>query len=774
MSLWVLTVHPSGQSPHSTEWIRSRFDIGTEVADDVFTVQGEGILPRHVRVVLGPQNGTLESLSEVSEAAQTRVQGAAFEGAIIAEYPLRFCIGGIEILVDKAATGRRVSGSLDVASGVAAKGFAEPSQESRRTTHSEPPSAVKCFQRTMGFALEMEAAPFGKSVTVEKVYALKSEIARGGMGQVFLAEDETLHRQVAVKVCQTSDATRRKAFYREAKILSYLSHPNIVPVHNFGEDAAGRPFYSMKLVRGQTLQSVLKNLRKKDPLATPEFSLQRLLHVFRKVCKAIEFAHSAGYLHRDLKPENVMIGDYGEVLVMDWGLAQALRQSSSPDADDASKHDREYVLEGTPQYMSPEQASGDPLDERSDIYSLGSVLYAILTLQPPVQGASLSDILRKVKNGAVSTMRSPFSSPKAVWPHAAKQKQIPKALEAVVCKAMHLDSTRRYKQVTDLIRDIEAYQGGFATSAEGAGVARKIGLLIRRQRALAAALAFLLVCAAISALGLAASKSDARGQTLFAKENAGLPAESVSSVGALERAAAELHEAASLAMINAMLAVDSVTGNQLGKPFNVVPFTLEAPDDTDVRSVISPAERNEECIVLLSNDSVQLIHWGDCACARRGNLPARDVPLRPLSGPLWVLSRDAASMAVHTHVEPPREAANGPLEIMLGSPGALSMRLPLNSNEEFFMEHEGPLDAADHQYLASSSDEPAVLLMSMRNQRLKWTLNATGIHCSAVINGSEADEQAFRLYLGKQIVELDPMTRAFFFRTIHFAENQRQ
>lgn len=90
------------------------------------------------------------------------------------------------------------------------------------------------------------------------------------------------------------------------------------------------------------------------------------------------------------------------------------------------------------------------------------------------------------------------------------------------------------------------------------------------------------------------------------------------------------------------------------------------------------------------------------------------------------------------------------------------------------MEHEGPLDAADHQYLASSSDEPAVLLMSMRNQRLKWTLNPTGIHYSAVINGSEADEQAFRLYLGKQIVELDPMTRAFFFRTIHFAENQRQ
>jgi serine/threonine protein kinase len=147
-----------------------------------------------------------------------------------------------------------------------------------------------------------------------------------------------------------------------------------------------------------------------------------------------------------MKPENVMIGDYGEVLVMDWGLAQALRQSSSPDADDAPKHDREYVLEGTPQYMSPEQASGDPLDERSDIYSLGSVLYAILTLQPPVQGASLSDILRKVKNGAVSAMRSPFSSPKAVWPHAANRNRYRKRLRrwcAKRCTWIQPDATSR-------------------------------------------------------------------------------------------------------------------------------------------------------------------------------------------------------------------------------------------------------------------------------------------------------------------------------------------
>jgi serine/threonine-protein kinase len=242
----------------------------------------------------------------------------------------------------------------------------------------------------MAFALEMDTAPFGKSVTVEKIYALKGEIARGGMGHVFLAEDKTLNRQVALKVGHTGDATAKAAFHREARILSRLSHPNIVPMHNFGEDAAGRPFYSMKLVRGQTLNSVIQNLRKNDPPTMLEFSLQRLLNVFRRVCDAIEFAHSVGYMHRDIKPENVMIGEDSEVWVIDWGLAQALRQASSPNADDVPQHDRKYAVEGTPQYMSPEQALGSALDERADIYSLGAILYAILTFQAPVQGISLS------------------------------------------------------------------------------------------------------------------------------------------------------------------------------------------------------------------------------------------------------------------------------------------------------------------------------------------------------------------------------------------------
>jgi serine/threonine protein kinase len=774
MSLWVIAVHPSGQKPHSTEWVRSRFDIGMEVADDVFTVQGEGILPRHVRVVLGPQNATLESLSE---AAQTTVQGAPLEGTVITGYPLRIRIGGVEMLVDKASASSGASGLLDVASGFVAKVLSEPSQESRFTTHNETPGAQECFQRTMGFALETQAAPFGNSVTIEKIYALKREIARGGMGRVFLAEDKTLNRQVALKVGHTADAAQKEAFYREARILSHISHPNIVPVHNLGEDAAGRPFYSMKLVRGQTLQSVIRNLRKKDPLTTLEFSTQRLLSVFRRVCNAIEFAHSAGYLHRDIKPENVMIGEYGEVLVMDWGLAQALGQIVSPNSDGTLKHARKYVVEGTPQYMSPEQAFGDELDERTDIYSLGSLLYAILTLQAPVQGASLDEILRKVKDGAVSAMYAPFSSPKAFWLHATKRKGIPTALQAVVRKAMHLDSSKRYKRVTDLIRDIEAYQGGFATSAESAGVLRQIGLMIRRHRPLVAVLAFALVGAAISAARLAVSERNARAQTLLVKKSAGRAAQSVLSAQALERAAVEVHEAARVVLTNAMLAATRVSGNDRGKPFNIAPFTLEATDYTAFKSVISPAEKNEESIVLLSHDSVQLVNWGDGAFTTRGNLRAGDVLEWPLSTPLSAVSRDAVSRAMLSPFETPSEAINGPLEIMVGSPGELSLRLPLKPslplkrNEKFLLKHESPLDAADQQHLIGSSDEHAVLLLALRNQCLKWTFNAAGITCSTFMDGSEVEEQALRLYLGEQIVELDPMTRAFFFRTIRSPEN---
>jgi serine/threonine protein kinase len=150
------------------------------------------------------------------------------------------------------------------------------------------------------------------------------EIARGGMGQIYFGEDPQLKRNVAVKVSSVSEAGEDPRFSKEAEVLAQLAHPNIVPIHNIGVDGQGRPFYSMKLVKGRTLQAVLNLIRDGDAAAVKEYTRATLLTIFRKVCDAMMFAHSKGILHRDLKPENIMVGEYGEVLVMDWGLAKVL------------------------------------------------------------------------------------------------------------------------------------------------------------------------------------------------------------------------------------------------------------------------------------------------------------------------------------------------------------------------------------------------------------------------------------------------------------------
>ena len=341
-------------------------------------------------------------------------------------------------------------------------------KKARYTFEQEPASPVvneaaseeNMVESTFSFALELDPAPMENVFTAQKRFVLKKEIARGGMGRIFLAEDVKLERQVAIKVSHSRNSGDHSAFCREAKILARLSHPNIVPLHNLGEDPQGRPFYAMKLVEGQTLQALLKALRAGDPVTTLDFTLQRLLNIFRRVCHVIEFAHSAGFLHRDLKPENIMIGEHGEVLVMDWGLAQAFRPNAQEGAGSVSEEDETRFVEGTPQYMSPEQAYADPLDERSDIYSLGAILYAILTLRSPIQGKSLEAILKKVRRGEILPLDAPSLNPPGPGRHATKQQKTPPALEAIVKKAMHRYRSKRYKQVTGLIRVLKRIREG--------------------------------------------------------------------------------------------------------------------------------------------------------------------------------------------------------------------------------------------------------------------------------------------------------------------------
>jgi serine/threonine protein kinase len=334
-------------------------------------------------------------------------------------------------------------------------------------------------------------------------YTLVKEIARGGMGQIYFGEDPQLERQVAVKVSSVSYGGEDPRFSKEAEVLALLAHPNIVPIYTTGVDAQSRPFYSMKLVKGRTLQAVLNALKDGNTEATKEYTQAALLTIFRKVCDAMAFAHAKGILHRDLKPENIMVGEYGEVLVMDWGLAKILGERDGPGAVKAAATDTgdygmtmEGEVMGTPQYMSPEQAEGmvGELDTRSDVYSLGGILYAILTLRPPIGGLTLAEVLGNVKSGVLSPMGTATRMAKGIGGRPEPMTvAVPAALQAVTLKAMARDRDKRYASVELFAEDIESYQNGFATSAESAGLLRRTRLWVARNRAIAASAAVLLV-----------------------------------------------------------------------------------------------------------------------------------------------------------------------------------------------------------------------------------------------------------------------------------------
>lgn len=376
-------------------------------------------------------------------------------------------------------------------------------------------------------------------------YEVAELVGHGGMGAVYRARQMDLDREVALKLLTPQageDPEFAARFAREAKVLGRLAHPNIVPVYGIGVSEDGLPFYSMKLVKGRTLQEILTALRAGDAGTLRTHPLGALLTIFRKVCDAVAFAHSQDIIHRDLKPANVMVGEFGEVLVMDWGLAKVSGAQRNPtDPTDQSElmnapgTTLAGAVLGTPHYMSPEQARGETetLDARADIYALGGILYAILTLRPPVEGSTMAEIIEKARSGTViapTHHRSTGSGavneeagapvePGGIRLRHLPGGRVPSALSAVVMKALAREKADRYQTVAAFQTDIESWQGGFATRAENAGTWTQLKLLMRRHRVVTAMLALLIAVSAGFFLKVLASERRATRNADLAHQN---------------------------------------------------------------------------------------------------------------------------------------------------------------------------------------------------------------------------------------------------------------
>jgi serine/threonine protein kinase len=315
-------------------------------------------------------------------------------------------------------------------------------------------------------------------------YRLLEKFSRGGMGTIYLAEDFSLGRKVALKVLHAPDATGDLSarMLREARVIAQLEHPSIVPVHDVGELPDGRVFYVMKFVQGSRLDQYAQDTR----------SLPDLLRIFQKVCEAVAFAHAHGVIHRDLKPENIMVGAFGEVLVMDWGLAKILaeggRQSAESRGLRAEGEERDSVngkvaasaahetlhgtVMGTPAYMAPEQKRGeiDQIDQRTDVYALGVILKFLL--HGPAQSSEVGLAQAAPKILATNTSASPTS----------RNSKIPKSLAAICAQAMAEDKTQRYAGALDLANDIERFLNGLAVSSYKENIFEKIWRWLKQYR----------------------------------------------------------------------------------------------------------------------------------------------------------------------------------------------------------------------------------------------------------------------------------------------------
>jgi len=288
-------------------------------------------------------------------------------------------------------------------------------------------------------------------------YKLQRKLVAGGMGAILKVTDQDLQRTTAMKVVLPnlkSDKTALTEFIREAKITGLLEHPNIIPLHELGLSNDLGLYFTMKLADGRPLNSILTEIKNGTPEYVEKYNMFYLLNIFRRICDAIAFAHSKNIIHQDIKPHNVIVGQFGEVLVMDWGLARFIgdpeKEIPAPDQDlfrsITAVAGAKKVIQGSPAYMSPEQVTGDSslLDKKTDIFLLGATLHHMFTLEAPYKGKTVEEVLAKAEKRDIPPpqKRNPA-------------RQLPEELCRIIMKAMELKKEDRYQSVLELISDVD-------------------------------------------------------------------------------------------------------------------------------------------------------------------------------------------------------------------------------------------------------------------------------------------------------------------------------
>ena len=341
--------------------------------------------------------------------------------------------------------------------------------------------------------------------------------ARGGRGNVSLAKDHDINRTVCLKELQAplaADPNTRQKFIAEAQLTGRLEHPAIIPIYGMGQNSKGVPYYAMRFVRGATLSDKIREFHSSQiSRADQLLSFRKLLGHFLSACDAVAYAHEMGVVHRDLKPLNIMIGNYGETFVVDWGLASSAASPIPEDIAAGQAHTAEPgVAEpvGSPAYMSPEQARGDEtaIGPATDIYGLGAILYELLSGNPPVAGRGVTEVIRNAQ----------FARPK---PLISSSLTIPRPLAAICEKAMAAEPALRYASAADLINDLQRFLSDQPVTAHRESWIERITRLVRRHQLAAfvagAALAILSLGLTVGLLMVSYQKQRAN-QLLVAEE----------------------------------------------------------------------------------------------------------------------------------------------------------------------------------------------------------------------------------------------------------------